>query len=197
VSKETTCNVFMENEETCLSAIRAIVVDVMTHLGADVHDFRLRDKLIVSASRYMKKHEARLSTLTAERDELARKLGEAERLLQSSTSQRCEVDGYWFHATKIAEHRADAAEAKIAELEAQHKDMRSRNKWLRDRWDLMPDDLRKRERYAVLERLDQLQAKLATIRSLARDALLAEQFPLTGDAPAVTALAAIAEIVKE
>ncbi len=35
---------------------------------------------------------------------------------QGKTCPRCDVDGYWFKATKIAEQRAEAAEQRVKEL---------------------------------------------------------------------------------
>lgn len=51
------CPVFMHDDEHCMSTIRMIVETVMMKLGANNHDFRLRDELIVATAPYLDRHQ--------------------------------------------------------------------------------------------------------------------------------------------
>ena len=54
--------------------------------------------------------------------------------------------------------------------------MIDRNQWLRKRWDLMPDDLKKNARFAVLDRLDAVEARVSELEPLAERWLELEKY---------------------
>lgn len=66
---------------------------------------------------------------------------------------------------KMGAARITALEAELAAVKREKEDMVQRNKWLRRRWDLSSDQLRKHDRYEVLERMDRAEAKLAFLKT--------------------------------
>lgn len=80
--------VFMQDDARCISTIRAIVECVMMKLGANNHDFRLRDKLIVTAAPYLEKHEVAL-TASRERERVLRQALNA--LVTAADNYQCQI----------------------------------------------------------------------------------------------------------
>lgn len=60
------CRVFMHDDKNCMSTIRMIVETVMMKMGANNHDFRLRDELIMATAPYLDKHQDRQALLDSE-----------------------------------------------------------------------------------------------------------------------------------